>query len=499
MDNMEQEQMIETDGIRNFAHLALPCAVYTLIFTFCMYKNWAAITAPIWIASLIGLVTYLIRSAGKELKRGSMFLAGVMMIISFSCFYTMNGAVLFTDYVAEFLLFVTFVLHNSADDSGWDIAKLLSEIISSVFSSIGKLGTPFSDGRSFFKLHAGSRKTKIGGVLVGILAAFPILIVLGLLLASADAVFESIFSTFFEEVIKWQNILGILCMLAFGFFSSYCGMRYAQTNGPMIRVKEIKKSEPVTAITITSMVAALYLVFSAVQMLFLFMRRFTLPDGMTYAEYARQGFFQLLFVSIVNLIVVLMLKKHIERSRGLNAVLLVICGCTYIMIASSAIRMIMYIKAYSLTFDRISVLFALFLLAVLFAGVIILVLNDRFSFRPFCIAAVSLVYIPFAFLNADKTIASYNLRLYDSNQLVNDYGRDYYYISSLSSDAAPAILDYFEEKGISEEEMIATDWYIEYCYNNDIDGAFPGIRTYNISKHIANTILPVPKDYGWTS
>ena len=494
----DTERQLELNRSWNFGLLALPCAIYALIFAFCMFKNWSGVLTPVWIGSLVFLVAYLTQKTGKQLKQGSIFMMTVMLIISVSCFCTANKLVLLSNYVAEFLLLLTLILHNYADDSKWDMAQLFGEIVKISVGSIGKVQTPFTDGRSYFDLRDRDKKSKAGPVLAGILIAIPTCIVLGLILASADAVFENIFAKLFIEIIQWQNILGVLFMLAFGFISAYCGMRHVRDEAPLITVKEPKRSEPVAAITVTSVVALLYLVFSAVQILFLFIGGFELPEGISYAEYARRGFFQLLIVSVLNLAVVLILKKRIEKSRILNAILLVICFCTYIMIASSAIRMIMYIQVYNLTMYRISVLFALLTLAVLLAGVIILVLKDDFSFRRFCVIAVSIIYIPFAFLNADAQIARFNLK---NNNVVKsadssrrNYHYDFYYISSLSTDAAPAIREYFAQYDDPEEKMLNTDWYIEYCLNNEIDGAFVGIRTFNISRYRANTTLPIPKN-----
>ena len=497
-EDINTEHQLELNRSWNFRLLALPCAIYALVFTFCMFKNWSGVLTPVWIGSLVFLVAYLTQKTGKQLKKGSVFMMTVMLIISVSCFCTANELVLFSNYVAEFLLLMTLLLHNYADDSKWDLAQLFGEIVTVSVGSITKVLTPFSDGRSYFSLRDKEKKSKAGPILAGILIAIPTCIVLGLILASADAVFENIFVRLFVEIIQWQNILGVLFMLAFGFISAYCGMRNVRDEAPLITVKEPKRAEPVAAITVTSVVALLYLVFSAVQILYLFIGGFELPEGISYAEYARRGFFQLLIVSVLNLAVVLILKKRIEKSRVLNAILLVICFCTYIMIVSSAIRMIMYIQVYNLTMYRISVLFALLTLAVLLVGVIILVLKDDFSFRRFCVIAVSIVYIPFAFLNADARIAEFNL---SNNNAVKGaastrsyYGYDYFYISSLSTDAAPAILEYFERSGIPESKMIDTDWYIEYCRNNGIDGNYVGIRTFNVSEYRANRILAIPEE-----
>ncbi|MBQ3913350.1 MAG: DUF4173 domain-containing protein [Lachnospiraceae bacterium] len=494
----DAERQLELNRSWNFRLLALPCAIYALVFTFCMFKNWSGVLTPVWIGSLVFLVAYLTQKTGKQLKKGSVFMMTVMLIISVSCFCTANKLVLLSNYVAEFLLLMTLLLHNYADDSRWDLAQLFGEIVTVSVGSITKVLSPFTDGGSYFNLRDKEKKSKAGPILAGILIAIPTCIVLGLILASADAVFENIFARIFFEIIQWQNLLGILFMLAFGFISAYCGMRHVRDEAPLITVKEPKRAEPVAAITVTSVVALLYLVFSAVQILYLFIGGFELPEGISYAEYARRGFFQLLIVSVLNLAVVLILKKRIEKSRVLNAILLVICFCTYIMIASSAIRMIMYIQVYNLTMYRISVLFALLTLAVLLVGVIILVLKDDFSFRRFCVIAVSIVYIPFAFLNADARIARFNLAndnvIKGAVSTRSQYGYDYYYISSLSTDAAPAILEYFENSGIPESEMADTDWYIEYCRHNGIDGNFVGIRTFNVSEYRANRILAIPEE-----
>ena len=53
------------------------------------------------------------------------------------------------------------------------------------------------------------------------------------------------------------------------------------------------------AITIAAMLTLLYLVFSVIQIVYLFMGNMTLPSGYTYAKYAREGFFQLLAVSVL--------------------------------------------------------------------------------------------------------------------------------------------------------------------------------------------------------
>lgn len=122
-------------------------------------------------------------------------------------------------------------------------------------------------------------------------------------------------------------------MTVFGTFGVYCLVSGACMDQISKDEKSVRVHEPVTAITCMSAVALLYLFFCGIQIVYLFLGKGSLPDGMTYSSYARQGFFQLLFVAVMNLVMVLLNLKFFKRSRLLNAVLTIIggryCTCLY--------------------------------------------------------------------------------------------------------------------------------------------------------------------------
>ena len=156
-----------------------------------------------------------------------------------------------------------------------------------------------------------------------------------------------------------------------------------------------------------------------------------LPENYTYAGYAREGFFQLLAVSIINFLLVLICLYLFQESKALRIILSMICGCTFIMILSSALRMILYIDTYALTFLRLFVLWALAVIFLLMTGVTVFIFYRRFPLFLYGLAVIGVCYIFLSFSKPDYVIARYNL--------VN--GADYNYLSRLSADAAPAILD----------------------------------------------------------
>ncbi len=107
-------------------------------------------------------------------------------------------------------------------------------------------------------------------VLIGICAAVPCLMVLVLLLMSADMVFADLLVAVCGSVRFPVKLLRILLMLVFGFLSSYCGVRYVQKHAADIKPSAGKTAEPLIAIAFTAPIAVLYLLFSAIQIVYLF-------------------------------------------------------------------------------------------------------------------------------------------------------------------------------------------------------------------------------------
>ena len=144
------------------------------------------------------------------------------------------------------------------------------------------------------------------------------------------------------------------------------------------KVKDCKQLPPIIAIMSTFVITIIYVLFSYIQITYLFGEKGILPEGFTYAEYAREGFFQLLFVCILNLMIVLVGINLFKESKLLKTILCVISLCTFVMIASSAYRMILYIRFYYLTFLRIFVLWALVVIALLMIGIIVQIFKNNF-------------------------------------------------------------------------------------------------------------------------
>ena len=140
------------------------------------------------------------------------------------------------------------------------------------------------------------------------------------------------------------------------------------------------------------------------------------------------------------------------------------------MIASSVMRMIIYIRYYYLTFLRIFVLWMLTVLFVMFIGVLINIYRESFPLFRYGVVMVTVLYLALSFSHPDYIIARVNIanapgadgtgweesvaqdsrrRFFYAGTVfpgVSEYG-DFSYLSDLSADAAPVIIPYMESLG----------------------------------------------------
>lgn len=455
--------------------LGAASAVYALFYTFCLYKNTSGITYPFFVAGTLCYLFFCMRRCGvpsdqavqsmedaaeKTAKAehaavparksgaerlGTGFYCVCLFLLGISVCMTDDWKVLWMTKTGIFLLTVSLALRCFYRTRGWNFTKYLCAVSRSILETLHYIDTPFSDVWDDLKEKEKVRKNmNVRWFLAGLLIAVPLLIVILALLLSADAVFSDLIKKMLGDF-DWVTLLLICLMTVAVYVASYSFVRGLITYRMPDYMEKEKKGEPVAAITFTSMIAAVYLVFCAIQVIYLFAGRMQLPEGLTWAAYARQGFFQLLFVCLINLALVLVCLALFKESRILKAILTAISVMTYILIASSAYRMILYIRNYYMTFLRLLVLWALAVIGILFAGVIISIYRKNFPLFGYCTAVAAVCYLCFAFSKPDYQVAKYDLAhmaaAYEADG--DETGRstagfeDYWYLAELSADAAP--------------------------------------------------------------
>ena len=158
-------------------------------------------------------------------------------------------------------------------------------------------------------------------------------------------------------------------------------------------------------------ICAVYLLFIMLQadyLLGVFAGR--LYPGMTYAQYARSGFFELCQVCAVNLALLtsafLLSKK--DREKEIEKPALLLCLLSLALLSTATAKMIMYISAYGLTEKRIISTVFLIWLAVVFVMCIIR-LKKRFNLTKAALMTGAAMYCMLFCLDLYAISQSYNL------------------------------------------------------------------------------------------
>ena len=266
----------------------------------------------------------------------------------------------------------------------------------------------------------------------GVLIAAPLLAIFGLLFASGDRAFAQIA----EESLPTDVDLGLLPVraLVFVLIAALAGalvLARRATSAPSRPTRTLSGAEwaiPLAALNV------LFAAFVAVQFAVLFGGddRVLRTAGLTYAEYAREGYGQLLVAAVLTLAVVAGALRYARGDRRLlRALLAVLCVLTGVVLASALHRLDLYQDAFGATRLRVTATATLLWLGAVLALVLGALATDRYALLPrVSLLLTALAGLSFALWNPDLRIAERNLARSEVDRA---------YLRTLSADAAPAL------------------------------------------------------------
>ena len=402
-------------------YLAL-AAVLGLVYALCFVnaRGWGlnfVLYAAVWVVC----AHLALRRLGVANPRRDGFWYGGILLLALTVFWTVNPMVQFVSVVGGILCQCFWALNVFADIGQWHFGKASGAVFRLVFRTIGRIGEPFRHLSAARKKDTEKQNKKQWlYIALGLLAAIPMAVIALLLLTSADVVFWRLFRRIFEIQVDLSSTrTAFKCLFAFLLSAlSFYGVLCAQTDRPECQEQKDKaKTNTLVAVTFTAVLAVIYLLFCLVQIAVLFTGgENLLPEGYTYARYAREGFFQLLAVSAMNVLLVIISQRRFESSRALRILLCLVSGCTYVMELSSAWRMILYVQVYGFTFLRLLVLWFLLVLAIVLGGAVATVFRPDFRLFRFTLTVCLVCWLLFAFARPDNLAAKYNLRRFGSNE-----------------------------------------------------------------------------------
>lgn len=401
-----QEEKKKKREFPQFKKFLFATILYAIAYTLCRYKNGTGIFTSIEYFATISYVTYSFAVFGYKMKVGYLFASIAYLLLGLNICLTADRTIIVFDRIGGILILLSGMLHESFDDSEWGFAKYFTALNEFFWGSVLHVADPIIDANEREK--KGKINPNVKYVVIGIAIAIPLTLIVTILLATADMMFGKIFVDFFEKVNVGDGLLMILMALAV-FISAYALLRKLSMRDIKEEVKKKKGVNPVIGITFNSVLSFIYLVFSVYQFVFLFFGA-GLPEGYTYAEYAHEGFYQLVAVSILNLLIVFISKVVFEKNKVLNVILAITSLCTFVMIASSAYRMILYIDVYRLTVLRVLTLWALAVITLIMAVICLYIFVPKIPATKIMVAIVTVMYIGLAYSHPTKIIANYNMK-----------------------------------------------------------------------------------------
>lgn len=312
-----------------------------------------------------------------------------------------------------------------------------------------------------------------------ILITVPLAAVLLFLLSGADKVFGYYVNKIFASFNMYDFILhgfliaaGFLCFYSFFWNVRYGKSRKTDNITAITIAKKEYKADNLILYVILGTTLTLYILFCAVQFAYLFASA-GLPVGITYSEYAREGFAQIVLISGINLIIFGCVLKYgkinkqgqkSEKDIVLKIMLYILIAVTGIMLASGFMRLGLYINTFGMTFLRlISAWFIIYLSLVLILCAF-RIIKEKFPLISCCAVLLLFSYNIFGYINPDSFIIKYNLTESAGYYNVNEWTEENksYVFYSLSDDALNILLDRGLDKNMFAE-------FLENRYSESYD------------------------------
>ena len=224
----------------------------------------------------------------------------------------------------------------------------------------------------------------------------------------------------------------------------------------------------------------IYVLFDIIQIKSLILH--SVSYDINYSEYARQGFFQLMVVSFINLFLLLFSKKYYNEDkvnvRFFKIISLLIIGLTFVIIISSFMRMNLYESHYGYTFLRLLVYIVLITEIIMLIPTVIYILRDNYNvfWRYFVI--IICVYVITNYINIDYVIAYRNVdRYYEVKDI------DLKYLENGGADNLSVLFEFYSNVKDKEIKSDLEEYFSNLNLYDD------GFQEFNLSRNRGNNLI----------
>ncbi|RSN53387.1 DUF4153 domain-containing protein [Actinomadura sp. WAC 06369] len=351
------------------------------------------------------------------------------------------AAVRDADWITVLALLLAMPVASYAATGGRSWVELIGGGVAYPFAALRML--PWA-ARGVSRAASSGRGVTWPVIRTGLIAA-GLLLVFGALFAGADAAFGDLAAGLIPDISGGSTFVYTFAFVA-TMLAALAGVHLAQAPPPLHMLTPARPAPagrwswivPIAALDL------LFLAFCAVQArVFLAADKDALlaETGLTYAEYARQGFFQLVVVTVLVIAVIALAMTWAPSAAradrvSVRVLLGLLCALTLVVVAVALRRLYLYEEAFGWTRMRLWVhAFEMWLGLVVVLGGVGAVFGYRRSLLPRAVAGSgAAALLALAALNPDAFIAERNVDRFAATGKI-----DVLYLGNLSADAVPAL------------------------------------------------------------
>lgn len=473
--------------------------VLSILHSILFYGQKWGISIFLFVVTGMFFVIDLLNKNEKVKNKKALLLSIPIALLSATYFIFNNSFFNFFNVIVILLLYALMVI--MAVNKEFKINKLFANIFTIFFGPAEEIGKSTelifgTLGKEKHEKDENAKKYLIKKILKAILISAPLLIVVIILLMTADESFAQIFKGAFDSIFKLLNlksiyslIFRVLIIIALTIY--FMGMIIKITkkdleNNEANETCEKKKIDKITLNTLLTLLNIIYLIFTLIQGVNL-IEHMEMVNGIDYAHYARTGFFQLMVVSLINFVVILICKynvKNVENKNYTKIMNILLAVFTIVLLITSVVRMNLYAEEYGYTFLRLIVYFIQITELILIIPTIIYIIKKKFDIFKYYLIITIFMYIVVNFANLDYIIAKENIDRYLNNI---DKEIDLIYLEkNLSTDAIPQITRLLDCKDENVKRNINNFLVTKY---NDLQEEGMNPQEFNLSKYRAKEIL----------
>ena len=459
------------------------------------YGNRFGISVMLFMIPLL-IFIYIFLKKNKKInnKKGLLFLIPIVLLSLTYTIFDNDLFYIFNCIVITLLFGIMYIYTIKPVDT---LVELVDKTITILVAPISYIGNFFRVATSKIsdKLKISPKAKK---VLLSILIVLPIVVVVVLLLSSADMIFGEMFDNIFGTIrdflddILFDEFLGrvvrfIIVFFALGASLMYLVYEYPNKNEKE-KVKETKTRDVFTLKLLVSVLNIIYIIFDVIQIKSLMLH--SVSSNINYAEYARQGFFELMVVSIINIAIILISKKFETKDNKkdfnyINIMNVIMIFLTIIIIVSSFLRMNLYESAYGYTTLRLLVYVTLMTETILMIPTVMYIFNSNVNIFKCYLYIILAAYVVTNYMNIDYMVARRNVNRYYVNNRI-----DVEYLKNGGYDNIPILLELYHK---TDDAQIKDDLkdYFDYMHVREENES---IFEFNITRYRSHNMLDKEED-----